>query len=255
MPTRKQQLDKLLKQGNEELVTRGDLLSIVGTIKKVLEDAKASLTDFVGKKMADNKAEMTGLVKTNLEKVNSILTSSEKRVVGVEKQISNLETKTNSDLKNIQEQLSQEINRLENGTPEEYDDEMVVASIESLHNAVIALQEREDYDDGEIKSRLEELQASVAEISSRKQVVGNTFGRTHIKDIDISSQLDGSTKTFDIGGIYNILSISLSSFPYGTLRKNIDYTFNEHTVTFTNTISASTQLSAGQQCILTVITL
>ena len=86
-----------------------------------------------------------------------------------------------------------------------------------------------------------------------KSVGGGGMHRSLITDIDISSLLDGSTKTFNIQAVYSIVSVSLSSYPYGTLRKGVDYTHTDTTITFTDTISAATQLSSGQQCILTVV--
>ncbi len=82
----------------------------------------------------------------------------------------------------------------------------------------------------------------------------SVIGRDVFKDIDLSSQLDGSTKTFNIMAVWNILNVSLSSYPYGALRKGIDYTWTPTSITFTDEIDASTQLSTGQKCILTVVT-
>lgn len=78
-------------------------------------------------------------------------------------------------------------------------------------------------------------------------------GRDIITDIDISDQLDGVTKTFNIQAIYNIISVSLNSYPYGSLRKGIDYTFTPTTITFTDEIAVATQLSTGQKCIITAV--
>ncbi len=104
---------------------------------------------------------------------------------------------------------------------------------------------------------IEEIEEKMEELS-KKIVVNNQpaqsiVGRDIITDIDISESLDGVTKTFDIQAIYNIISVSLSSFPYGSLRKNIDYTFTPTSITFTDEIVADAQLSAGQKCIITAI--
>lgn len=83
---------------------------------------------------------------------------------------------------------------------------------------------------------------------------GGIAGRDLFKDIDISVQLDGVTKTFNLPAIWNIISVDLSSFPYGSCRKNVDFTYTPTSITFTDTIDAPTQLAEGQSCILTVIT-
>ena len=92
-------------------------------------------------------------------------------------------------------------------------------------------------------------------LASNKQTVG--FGgianRDFIKDLDISSQLDGVTTTFSIPAVYNIISVHLSSFPHA-LRKNVDFTYTSTTITFTSEIDPSVTLATGQTCVLTVVT-
>lgn len=79
-------------------------------------------------------------------------------------------------------------------------------------------------------------------------------GRDIFRDIDLSAQLNGVLTTFNIPVVWNIISVALTSYPYGALRKNIDYTWTPTSITFTSNIDPATQLAAGQQCILTVVT-
>ena len=81
---------------------------------------------------------------------------------------------------------------------------------------------------------------------------GIVTGRDIIKDIDISADLDGVTKTFNIQAIYNIISVHCSSMPYA-LRKTIDFTYTTTTITFTDEILASSTLNTGQTVVLTVV--
>ncbi len=83
---------------------------------------------------------------------------------------------------------------------------------------------------------------------------GGIIGRDIVQDIDLSSQLNGVTKTFNIPATWRIISVDLSSFPYGSCRKGTDYTYTPQTITFTSEIDAATQLASGQTCILTVVT-
>jgi len=101
------------------------------------------------------------------------------------------------------------------------------------------------------------LQKEVEELKKRKSGVSRRgmFGlgvRELVQDIDISPQLNGVTKTFNIPAIYKIITVDLSSFP-NALRKNIDYTYTGTTITFTDEIDAASSLAAGQTAILTVI--
>ena len=99
---------------------------------------------------------------------------------------------------------------------------------------------------------MEAVQKDVATLKSRPAgSIGSA--RDFFKDIDISAQLDGSTKTFNIPAVWTIISVDLSSHPYGSLRKSIDYTFTPTTITFTSNIDAATQLASGQQCIITAV--
>ena len=102
---------------------------------------------------------------------------------------------------------------------------------------------------------IKEIEKDITELKKRGAGINaGIVGRDVFKDIDLSSQLDGVTKTFNIMAVWNIINVSLSSYPYGALRKGIDYTWTPTSITFTNEIDATTQLSVGQKCILTVVT-
>lgn len=105
---------------------------------------------------------------------------------------------------------------------------------------------------------IENLRKELDELRKRPVYTGGggitgTGARDLVKDIDISASLDGVTTTFNIQSIWNIVSVSLDSYPWGTLRKTIDYTFTSTSITFTSTIDPATQLASGQRCILTVV--
>lgn len=110
---------------------------------------------------------------------------------------------------------------------------------------------------GKLWDEIEKLQVNInnMEVGGITQVtnMASQAGRDLFVDIDLSDQLDGSTKTFNIQATYNILTVDLSSYPYGSLRKGIDYTWTPTSITFTDEIVASTQLASGQKCILTTV--
>lgn len=101
------------------------------------------------------------------------------------------------------------------------------------------------------KSAVKGLEEELEKLKKKPVAVGIT-GRDLFGDIDLSSQLDGVTTTFNIHAVWSIISVDLSSFPHA-LRKNIDYTYTPTTITFTNQIDPATSLAAGQTCILTVV--
>ena len=122
---------------------------------------------------------------------------------------------------------------------------------EKVRDGLELLQNEERLDMKAIKGLLETL-----EKLEKKKVVygggGGVVGRDLIKEIDISSQLDGVTKTFNIQGVWNIITVDLSSFPHA-LRKTMDYTWTSTSITFTDQIDAASSLAVGQTCILTVV--
>lgn len=109
----------------------------------------------------------------------------------------------------------------------------------------------------DVMEKIEEIFEEIDALKTRPVIQGaGGSTRSFFKEVDISSSLDGSTKTFNIGAFYRILTVDLSSYPYGTLRKNVDYTYdaNAGTITFGDSIDAATQLADGQQCIINLIT-
>lgn len=108
---------------------------------------------------------------------------------------------------------------------------------------------------GYLRQELDKLEKKIGTAKSVTIFGGNNAGlKNSFKDIDISTSLDGNISTFNIPAVWYIISVSLSSFPYGAARKGIDYTWTPTSITFTSEIDPATQLAAGQKCILTVVT-
>lgn len=75
-------------------------------------------------------------------------------------------------------------------------------------------------------------------------------GGASVKVYDISSLLDGVTKTFTIPSNSRVLVVHFSSFPFSSSRLNTDYTSTTTSITFTSEIDATTTLAAGQSCLV-----
>jgi archaellum component FlaC len=122
---------------------------------------------------------------------------------------------------------------------------------EDIRNALEALPKGEKLAINAIENLREELD------KLKKQGVGGggggIVGRDIVKDYDLSSQLDGVTKTFNLPAVWNIISVDTSSFPHA-LRKTIDYTWTPTSITFTSEIDAGSTLAAGQTVVLTIVT-
>lgn len=101
--------------------------------------------------------------------------------------------------------------------------------------------------------RIDKIEKDLVTIGQRPNAGSGITGKDFIRPIDISSQLDGIKKTFNIQAIYYPISVSLSSYPYASLRAGIDYTWTPTSITFTSEIDAETQLASGQKCIILAV--
>jgi len=78
-------------------------------------------------------------------------------------------------------------------------------------------------------------------------------GKTKLIVLDLSAQLDGTTKTFQLGTNFGIVNVSSSSAPFGAFRPVIDYNAIGKTIVFTAGIDAPSMLAAGQSLIITYL--
>jgi hypothetical protein len=244
MATRQSLIDKLRKSEEEifkdDLVTTEEFSSFVKVITDFLKDMRSEmdeLRDFIRNK-------------------NILLKEISDLKGGAEKTF--LEVRKNTD--EIVNNLKNRLTSLKDGyTPvkgkdyrdgRDADERRVAGLVASkIRKELDLLLELED-DINELKK----LNYEVEELKRRPvQITGNT-GRTLIREVDISSQLNGVLKTFNLGAFYRILTVDLSSFPHA-LRKTTDYTYdaNAGTITFTSEIDAATSLASGQTCVITLI--
>lgn len=122
-------------------------------------------------------------------------------------------------------------------------------SPEEIRNALELLQDDERLDASAIKGLREFVEKHAPKSGGTTGLIGR--GRVH--DYDLSSYLDGATKTFNIPAVWAIISVVCSSAP-GPLRRGIDYTHDaaNSTITFTDAILAAGTLETGQTVMLTV---
>ena len=99
-----------------------------------------------------------------------------------------------------------------------------------------------------IRGLIKELK-DLRKLASTQTFVGGSGGKGHIKPYDISSQLNGVLKTFNLPANWTVISVVSTSFP-NAFRPVIDYTFTPTTITFTSEITASSTLASGQSVIV-----
>lgn len=238
--------------------------------QEVIEDESVSvkdfavfvqtIVDFIKQTKDDFNTELSSMKQAladNLAQTSSEITEK------IEKKLSTRAEKTDV----LSQKLADALANLKDGyTPKkgvDYDDgkdadpeeisEMVIAKLFPKVATKEDLKELQDF-----LEEFKKLKEKVITLESRPTRSmpngGGANARNFIKEVDLSSQLDGSTKTFNIGAFYRILSVDLSSYPHA-LRKTTDYTYsgNDGTITFTDEIDAPSTLAAGQTCIITLV--
>ena len=247
---------------NESVPTSQEVAQLVASIIKEVQKAQAQMQ----KLMQEHRDEMSGY---NAGVMDDVYKKSEE----MNGMLSQYEKEMKNNFSTLKESISSSIEEVKLMIPElppEVDLTDIYNSLKEIEakipkipdeiTAEVIIKKLEAVEENEDKLSIDAIKDLREELKKMRKIVdgiprgGGIVGRDIIKDIDISSQLDGVLKTFNIQGVWNIISIDLSSFPYGSLRKGVDYTWTTTSITFTSEINASTQLASGQSCILTVVT-
>lgn len=96
--------------------------------------------------------------------------------------------------------------------------------------------------------RLDDLEEKLKKARGTTNIIGGATGGGHTAKVhDLSDSLNGVTKTFSLPAFWRVLSVYSTSTPV-IFRPTVDYTVDGSTmqITFTDQISESTTLSAGQ---------
>ena len=244
---------------NMDNVSKKDMGVLVVKIVEAINKLKESLVKEV--------QNTVGYTKNTSQSLENALKSLETRLIGlISKSTKESQDKAYKELNNAVYNLEKTLSEIPHFDPAVLEEKwgVVMSDMEKSMKEMCSgekilekVQEREEGERWEIadvnhlRKELDEMKRMIQHSSGG--MGGGITGRDIIKDIDISAQLDGVTKTFNIAGVWNIISVNLSSFPYGSCRKNTDYTFTATTITFTSQIDAPTQLASGQSCVLTVV--
>lgn len=223
---------KIEKKNNSEIDSlKENYNTIIRTIKEEVSSAISELKGrvdsvFVGerldvmKKMIDDKI---FFVDDRISKIKDGKDADENRVV--REVIKNIKVPKNgspdspADIRNKLETLTGE-NRL---------DKSAIRGIDDIENVLNAMK------DG----------------SGKTFIIGGK-GRNSVHLYDLSAELDGVKKTFNLPSNFGVIGVWCSSMP-NAFRPTIDYTEGNKTITFTDEINALTTLASGQTLILQYI--
>ena len=157
-----------------------------------------------------------------------------------------------ADINDIVEQVLQQVPAVDKKEIVNLVTKQLPTSGEAIRDSLELLQDDDKLDISAIKGIEKELKTIKKDIKNKSNNIIPPSARDFFDDIDLSLQLDGVTKTFQIKAVWNILSVSMSSRP-NVLRKNVDFTYTPTSIEFTDEINASTSLAAGQTVVLTVV--
>lgn len=266
--------DKIIQQLSKEItrmrpVNMSDIEGIVLSFLQSLKDLKKSLED----NMESHKSEMNGYNEEHngkMEEMHKCMSEMESELdemlaeskTYTDEQVKSLldkYAKIVSDIKDIKdnmpsmpdlsdinakiEQAYKKFEEIENRKPEEIQPEFIRDQLEAIE---VEEEKLTIEAIGFLRKELDELKAKISSLSlgSGKTMFVGGGGRT-VRSYDLSSQLDGVTKTFNLPAMYRIISVHSSSTPF-TFRQTTDYTWTTTSITFTSEVNAETTLNTGQ---------
>lgn len=266
MPPNKQQqkntnnsISKLFGDIDEMIANSVKRDELAMMVKKILESVKAIET-----RILNNVAQNKDGLESEITKVQRELTNAEMRMNAM---TGDMHSKSMTSLQNAVKQLNEEVNKVQEQIPNmpdipdytEYfggiESKIKVlfdsTTGENVRNTLEALPEGDKLAIDAIEGLRKELN-ELKKAKSANMNGGGIVGRDIVKNYDLSSHLNGVTKTFNIPGVWSIISVACSSFP-NVLRPVIDYTNTDSTITFTSEIDAGTTLATGQTVVLTIV--
>lgn len=240
-------IQKLIKDLDKRLVTPEDLADFLEEVVKMIGDIRAEQDDFVGMSrdgFDTFKKELTEEIEEN--RTLARFDDSEAIRTGMADLLAKIEAKM--------QEVDTRMELVRDGI--DADEEVVAERAAEMAAKMIEIPEPQDLvpDLEEIRTRIQELSDKIDKLPKQTQwfTGGAASPREFIKNIDISAQLNGSDKTFNIHAVYSIVSVHCSSFPHA-LRPTIDYTWTPTSITFTSEIDAASTLASGQTVIITAI--
>lgn len=218
-------------------------------------------------KDADNEAILAGLVNIAREEIAKIKPKDGKTPTIQELKVlikpliptvKDGHTPTKDELLRLIEPLIPPPLPVKDGKPA--DEEKIVEKIEKdipklgepIRDALELLKGDDRLDESAIRNLKEKLEKIERVANSKKVIGGGSLSANMVQYVDLSSQLNGSTKTFYLEGDHQGIVAALgSSAPY-VFRPTVDYTESGPNIVFDAAVDATISLAAGQSLIVLV---
>ena len=244
-------LQRLFNLMDDDALTKEQFIEafekVIDAIKKKEEDLLAGMTAF--KTAADtfmqNMEERSGEVTAQAREEMQSIASELSKLVETKVQ----EVKDGRDGIDANEDAIFERVMASIALPEQKP--LVSDAPQEIRDKLELLQGNERLDVSAIRGLDEKLKAIEGKARTTLVPIGGPSAGKIVKSHDLSSSLDGSTKTFSLPAFYRVVSVHTSSFP-NILRPTTDYTTDGAlmTITFTSEIDAATTLATGQTVII-----
>ena len=225
-------------------------------ISKALTEASKNVKNTTQSDFKALKESITALNEKNLSGLNKSL---EKKIMDVDRKLT--EIRNGEDGKDADEEMviAEVLNKLkkELTLPEIVDVKKDLPKMgNEIRDALELLQDEDRLDVSAIKGlekKFKELDKRMSGMSTAiYQQGGSSSGGKVVKALDLSDQLDGSTRVFNIQNVWRVISVHLTSSPT-IMREGVDYNWSagNSTITFTSEVS-DLALSSGQSLIIVV---
>jgi len=241
MPTKLQKLHDIVRILDES-VTKDEFVTSFQTVLSYVKELQAtnnrefalmkSAISMMGEKMAaDNSSDMTAAKKEMMDVCAKEMASMKK----------NMDTMSKEQM-DCMKFVYDKVASIENGKDA---DEEKKDTAEDERNRLESLKGDERLDKSAIRGLDEELK----KVSSITRI-GGTGVRQRVHVADVTSECDGSNKTFSIGGThYGVIGVFGTEFPL-IYRPLIDYTIGSSSITLTDVVAAP---ATGQTLVIQYI--
>lgn len=218
-------------------VTQDEVEKLQSMFVEAVNELKAANQEY----SASTKARMMAYCEDEMKK---IMSSHEKMMQKCDDKLNDIKDGKDADEERVIEEVIARLDEREANEPEE--PEETPKEVADFLNQEEEIIEQETII-GLVK-RLRDLEDAIARKSTSTNIIGGaTGGGRLVKVHDLTSQLDGVTKTFALPAFWRVLSVHSSSFP-NIFRPTTDYTTDASamTITFTSEITADATLATGQ---------
>lgn len=266
---------ELLNLNGSRAIQQEEFADVVKTLLEVIKALRQNIDDSLSSKMT--------------KKEEDLIARLEKSELNVQMLLNQLETNSNTSFSSLNNQLQNEIKRVESIIPQMPDLSIIEKRLANLSSELSLYADNLKAVEGKIptiekttgemiidkinatpiqddllftierirglKEWLEKLERM--ERNKITSVAGGGLGGSGgvggwgrlVKSYDLSNVLNGVTKTFTLPALWRVISVHSSSFP-GAFRETTDYIFTSSSITFTSEITAATTLASGQTIIV-----